>query len=177
MDYTNFIIAIFTTILASGIIFYVQKSTDKTPEIDEIGLTILKPSKIYQIYSYIGFIISAVFVVGFAIIQTVDFLIYTLAMLALFGVSGILSLMIYKNHRVHFNDKTITVTDKNRKIKSITWKDITNLKYDTWSNSILLITNNKEKLKVNVYCVGIKSFGQALEQNTDWRIKKLKLPI
>ena len=73
MDYTNFIIAIFTTILTSGIIFYVQKTTNKTPEIDKMGQTVLKPSKIYQIYAYIGFAISAVFVVGFAVIQTVDF--------------------------------------------------------------------------------------------------------
>ncbi|NJN77178.1 MAG: hypothetical protein HC803_01670 [Saprospiraceae bacterium] len=97
MDYTNFIIAIFTTILASGIIFYVQKSTDKTPEIDKMGQTILKPSKIYLIYSYIGFIISAIFVVGFAVIQTIDFLIFTVPVLGLFGISAVYSLMITKS--------------------------------------------------------------------------------
>lgn len=177
MDYTNFIIAIITTVLAFVIIFYAQKSTDKTPEIDKMGQTILKPSKIYQIYAYIGFTISAVFVVGFAVIQTVDFLIFTVPVLVLFGISAVYSLMIYNNHRVAFDDKTITITDKNGKNQVTTWEDITNLKYDTWSSSIVLTTENKNKLKVNVYCVGIKSFGQALEQNTDWRIKKLKLPI
>ena len=177
MDYTNFIIAIFTTILTSGIIFYIQKTTNKTPEIDKMGQTVLKPSKIYQIYAYIGFAISAVFVVGFAVIQTVDFLIFTVPVLVLFGISAVYSLMIYNNHRVAFDDKTITITDKNGKNQMTTWEDITNLKYDTWSSSIVLKTKIKNKLKINVYCVGIKSFGQALEKNTTYRIKELKLPI
>ncbi|NJN77177.1 MAG: hypothetical protein HC803_01665 [Saprospiraceae bacterium] len=46
----------------------------------------------------------------------------------------------------------------------INWEDIANLKYDTWSNSIVLTTNNRQNLKVNTYNVGIKSFGQALEK-------------
>ena len=53
--------------------------------------------------------------------------------------------MIYNNHRVAFDDKTITITDKNGKNQMTTWEDITNLKYDTWSSSIVLKSKIKNK--------------------------------
>ncbi len=85
-------------------------------------------------------------------------------------------LLWYMNHRVTFDEETVTSWDWRGRKTSIAWQEITEVKFNALAGSIM-IKGNGEVAKAHQHLVGLKSLLQMLVKKTPWRAKELNLPI
>ena len=171
-----FIIAGISMLVSGGLLFYLQKGMRAEPETDAIGQMILKPHWIYNITAYLGIFVALVFIVSGFISQELEFIIITLLMFVLFGIMGVYLFLLYRNHKVAFDEETISIRDLKGNTELIKWDEILKIKRDIWSSSIVLLDGNR-KLKIYMYNVGFNSFVKMMEKKTEWRAKSLKIPF
>ncbi|MGJ8661361.1 MAG: hypothetical protein ACSHXL_04940 [Bacteroidota bacterium] len=137
--------------------------------------------RLHKLYYYIG-IGSVIFgCVGFilptVLVETGDGWIVGLFFLLLFGVLGLLCVLLYVNHSFNFNTKHLESSNILAKKKSVLWEDIESIKFNPFSGYIVFRDNKSEKVKAHVHLVGITNLLNKMEEKTQWKKKDLKLPL
>tara|TARA_R110002074_G_scaffold108432_5_gene234027 strand:- start:1436 stop:1978 length:543 start_codon:yes stop_codon:yes gene_type:complete len=166
-------------IAVSVALSFLTKSTGDKIDADEQGAFHLKMNKLYLIAGLGGLIMGLVFLILIPLIAdntTMVIVFIVLLILSIAWGTGIPCLMYYKNHRLTFDDLTITVTNVYGKQKQIKWEGINNMKFSPMSG-LLTITNKTDEIKIHQHLVGLSSFIDSVEKKTNWTAEKLKLPI
>ncbi|UZR97852.1 hypothetical protein [Chondrinema litorale] len=86
-------------------------------------------------------------------------------------------IILYYNHHLSFNEKTIIVSNNYGKINSIDWDQIKDIKFNAFAGTITIKSNNGIVIKIHQYIVGLKRFTDMIEKKTAWTAKELRIPV
>lgn len=173
MDWIQHII---TAVLIGAFLAYSSRKSAKEVEKNIEGKYCLK---INESYKWIGIasIILGIVVLIAAIISEEEgiFIIASFIILPFVGL-GILLMMWYQNHRLIFDEETITVKSWKGNTTIIKWEDIDNIKFSPiWG--YLRIFSKSKKQNIHYHLVGLIEFVKMMENKTKYRAKELKLPF
>jgi len=154
--------------------FYSQarKEVEKGPD----GAIELRNSRVYQILAYVIIGLGLAAFVWSLYSNDPDALTIGSIFFFLCCAFGWALLGSYNNERVYFNEESVIVQSWSKKSREVKWTDITKMKVNPLSG-YLNIYENKKKMSIPMYIVGMKSFAQMVERKTKWTAKELKLPV
>lgn len=138
------------------------------------GHFVLRMNKLYGIISVIGILLGLL--IAIMIITTNAPFIIAFIVLAIFLVTGIPLIMIYKNHYLKFDNNIIEVQNYIGKVQSLEWKKIRNISFNYFTGFISITDNYGTRIKVHYHLVGFSSFIRTMEAETNWTEEQLKLP-
>ena len=83
---------------------------------------------------------------------------------------------LYKNHRVEFDDESITVKNFWGRKATIKWKEISSVHFQHLTNYLVIDTSGGIVLKVHQHLKGFKTFVDKMESQTHFKGKDLRIP-
>lgn len=151
---------------------YMNKGTNQSVGRNAEGFVELRMNKFYQILGYVvlglGFIILLVIIYYQEKEMT---LIGALAILFVVGL-GLPVLLYYRNHKVYFNEETVTVISWTGKKQVIRWEEIQKISFNAFSGYLKLF-GLANKVKMHQHLVGLKEFIKMMEEKTNWTAKSI----
>jgi hypothetical protein len=103
--------------------------------------------RIFKLYYYFGLasiVFSSIISIIILYYEQTSYTFFLIFLLFIAGfIPGIMLILFYRNHRVCFNDKTITASSCLVKQKQINWDEINSIKYSLLSGSLKLKAKNK----------------------------------
>ena len=176
MDWEKIIFYGLVGIAVSFAMNYLNKGANQNVEKRKNGDIELGMNRLYQTLGLAGVGSAVVFIAVALFIHEKEVYIISTLMVLLFGGLGVPCLMYYKNHKVTFNDKTISVQNWKGKTNNITWTEINRIKFNPFSGYLKIYGLDK-KLTIHQHLVGLKEFVKKMEEKTKWKANELKLPF
>ena len=140
------------------------------------GVTELRLPKIFIALGWISVLMGVFFTWGAAmiIIRAEWFIgIFLLLMAAIFGWMAFEMVMDGRNHRVAFDDQTITVTDGRKRTQRCAWEHVVAGRVHPFSKMIHIRTKNGQTLKLNPYLIGSDALFEKMMARTELPVEKL----
>ena len=175
MDWENVILYTVIGAVITTMMYFVNKGANKAIETIN-GVTELRMNKFYQIVGYSALVIFLGFIVAAIYINETAFYIALIFIFLLFGGTGLACVLWYRNHKIIFDDNKITVYNWKKQVEEIYWEEITAIKFRPIAGNIKITGSNKI-VKVHQHLVGLKTFIQKIEEETQWTARDLKLPF
>ncbi|WP_020531712.1 hypothetical protein [Flexithrix dorotheae] len=155
---------------------YMNKGTNQKIEKTVGGEIELRMNKLYLVLGLFFIGMTSIFVIAGIFYQDKGMYIISLVVFLIGGVAGTPCLLYYRNHKLKFNETSISVQNWKGTIRQIKWSEISQIKFNPISGYLKLIGVDK-KLTIHQHLVGLKEFTTMMEEKTEWRAKDLKLPI
>jgi H+/Cl- antiporter ClcA len=171
----NFIAETITQILKA----FLEKGTGKKLQINERGLYELRMPKFYLILGCFCTMLSLAFVGAMFFSDSskkFDFILFSLVF-GMFAGFGIWSILLYKNHKVLFDETYIEVFNAAGKSKTTRWVDFSVAKFTYNTGMLALKDHNQQKLSINQHLIGLGGFMQMMEAKTAWSAESLKMSV
>jgi len=89
--------------------------------------------------------------------------------------AGIPSLLYYYNHRVTFDDTSITVTNAFGETTTLVWEEITSAHFNKLSNLIILHAAGR-KVKIHHHLTGVANLEDMLKEKKGWTLARTGRP-
>ena len=176
MTWSDFLIPATTTAAVYASMHLLQRGTTTPVTPAANGETTLRLSKFYAILGYVclGIVLLAI---GGALFEE-DLTIWwaVLFLFLLFGGLGGACVLWYRNHQVAFTRHRLTVTDYRGKSETLRWEALTDVNYKPGWGYVYLHRAEGKPVKVSHHLVGLQSFLAMLEEQTEWRVRDLRLP-
>jgi|JI6StandDraft_1071083.scaffolds.fasta_scaffold61890_1 uncharacterized protein YacL len=136
-------------------------------------------SILYFVLGLIGIVISIFLSIKILTVQPLEFISWFIALLLilLFLFGGIFLILMYRNHKLIFDNENIIIFDFFGNECKTKWNEIVSLKTNSISGFVSIIDSNKNKIRLHQFLINYTLFINILEQKTRWTIKDLKLPI
>jgi uncharacterized membrane protein len=166
-------------IVVSTVFAFLTKGTSKSVAIDQNGHYNLRMNKLYGIMGVIGLVFGLLFLIFLPLtvgIYDRDVWVGVILMLLIFWGTGIPCLMYYRNHRITFNENSVSVVNVYGKVNEIKWSSVLDIKFKALSGLLVLSTKD-EIVKVHQHLVGLSEFVELIEKKTKWTRKDLKVPL
>lgn len=177
MDITNLIVYALIGAVVGGSIQYLTKAASKPVEpIDDEGNYLIKTHKFYYLPAISGFLIVIGFLIATLFLQEDGMLLGAIILLVLFGIPGGYLFLLARRHQVWFNQDQIKITSWKGKISTFTWDQITSISFKPFSGNFVIKTADSTS-KVLLHMVGIKSFLNTMEAQTEWTAQSINSPI
>ncbi len=167
----------------SGFMYLMKKMASKKVEVNEEGKFHLKFPLLYGIFGAIGVIFGLCWIiVPFGLYYTeTEQLDTSLFIMCIIGAicfisGGVYLLFYYKNHSAIFDKENIIATTIYGKSTTIKWKDIEDIKFSALLGMIIIKSHDK-KAKLHQHLVGLITFVEEMEAQTDYTARELKIPV
>jgi hypothetical protein len=155
---------------------FLTKATGEKIKAQSDGKVKLRINILYGIIGILSLIFCIGFIIFFLSINDESTVIGLIIMFGIFGFPGIVCTLYYFNHNLLFDNKTITVKNMYGQTNTASWIDINYMNFNAITGLITIKTKNRT-LKVHQHLVGLSSFIEKVEKNTNWSAKSLKIPI
>ncbi len=164
------IVAIFMSLMA--------RSANKRVIADPDGSFTLKMHKFYGIIGILV-IASLVVFIGMALLEgDKEMLSIGGGFLGIcMGLPGIIVLLYYKNHKLIFDDQSMTAYSWSGGKTKINWDQVQKISFKGFSGLIKIQGEENQLIKAHMHLVGLKTFVEKVEEKTPWTAKELKLPV
>jgi len=175
----NIILFVIIGITVSTVLVFLTRATSKSITPNQSGQYILRMNRLYGILGVIGLVFGLLFMIFLSLSADENdgrIWIMVVFMLLIFWGAGIPCLMYYRNHKVTFNENSITATNVYGKVKEIKWSDILDIKFKVFSGQLVLKTKD-EVIKVHQHLVGLSKFVAFIENKIKWTRKELRIPL
>jgi hypothetical protein len=86
-----------------------------------------------------------------------EILILVVFFVCFFGM-GYWLFLLYRHHKVLYDDKEIIVIDLIKKEKRFYWSDIKEIKLNAWTSKYILTLQSGEKVRIHQYLTGVEAF-------------------
>jgi hypothetical protein len=172
---TSVVINLISGIAILAALIFLNRVTRKPVTADAAGRFHLRMNKLYSLAGILGLLMG----LGLAItalfrISVIDAteIAMILTILSIFWGGGIPSLLYYYNHRVVFDDTSITVTNVFGKTVTFNWEDISSVKLNSLT-SVITMNTTSGKVKIHQHLVGLSRLGDKLAEKKGWTLPQL----
>ncbi|WP_235299572.1 hypothetical protein [Portibacter marinus] len=157
-------------------VWYIHLKSRQVVEPDDDGKYHLRMNRTYQVLGYASLAIMIVFLA--IAIYSNDRAMFELTglILILFGTIGAPILLYYVNHKVHFDDHELHITDWLGEDNMIKWSEIDQIQYNRFSGKLNIICG-QQKFCLHQHLVGFKTLVGVMEEQTQFNAQDLKIPI
>ena len=173
----NFIVYAIIGVAVTTALAFLNKAASKRTIKNEHGLYELRMNRLYQIVGGFVGLMGLSFLLLIVGEQDLTALITILILSLGFAALGFVCLFWYVNHRLNFDERTVSATTFYGKTNTVNWNDVTSITFNSLSGLITLTSNNGTTVKAHQHLVGLNSFVELMEQQTKWTAKSLKLPL
>ncbi len=167
---------IISTVLISGILFYINKKSTEGVEKNIEGKYELRMNVVCKWIGLLCLIISAGTIVGSVLFYEEGVLTWVAMILLIFGGLGIVLMMYYNNHRLTFDDQSIMFKSWTGEVTNVKWYEIKEINFSSVWGYLKLRTSSQD-LKISHQLVGLIQFVVMMEAQTSFKAKELKLPF
>lgn len=158
-------------------LMFLNKVASRRSVSNEHGWHELRMNRLYQIAGILVGIIGLSFLLIGLNEQDSTALIAVVIISLGFSALGFISLLWYLNHRLNFNEQFLSASNFYGKSTSLTWNEISNITFNSFSGLITITATDGKKIKAHQHLAGLNSFIELMEQKTKWTAKSLKLPL
>ncbi|HXC04508.1 MAG TPA: hypothetical protein VNZ86_07125 [Bacteroidia bacterium] len=95
---------------------------------------------------------------------------------ALISCIGVFFILVYRNFRMSYDEKTITTRDFFLHIATVNWDTIKEVTFRPATGMLTIEDNYGEKAKVHQHLEGFPEFVRMMGRKTAWNATKLKIP-
>lgn len=165
----HFILYTFIAILVSVVVFLLNRAARSEIKAGNDGITTLTMNKLYAVIAVIGLLLGLFIVLlpSFTTGLITDELVLVIGIMAFISWgTGVWCLLLFRNHRLVFDEKSITVTNELGAAKTMMWSDMQSIESSMLMGS-LKIYSKKSKLTLHVHLVGLSTFKSKLESKTN----------
>jgi len=173
----NFIVYTIIGVAVTTALAFLNKAASKQTTKKEHGRYELRMNRLYQVVGGLVGVMGLSFL--FLIVGEQDSTaLITILILSLgFAALGFVCLFWYVNHRLNFDEQTVSATNFYGKSNSVNWNEVVNITFNNFSGLITLTSNDGTTVKAHQHLVGLNNFVEVMEQQTKWTAKSLKLPL
>lgn len=146
------------------------------------GIYVLTMNKFFKVFGWIMVIIGIAALLSipvFAIEEenTLTMVVVIGLMGLTFGFLGLFLIKIFKTHSLTFDENTITVKNYFGKEIKGEWGEIEKIKFNGFTNLVVITLSNSQKLKCSQFLVGLISFLELAETKTTKDLSKIKKQV
>lgn len=163
-------------VAVSFVMLYINKAASKPVAENAEGQRVLEVNKLYLVIGWLGIAMGVGSLLLMVFMWEPGIEVPAIISTLLFGGSGYMMLLYYRNHKVVFDEERVTVIGWTGKRFSVKWAEINDIKFNSLSGYIKLYGLG-EKANIHFQIMGIKSFLDMMEAKTNWRAKDLRIPF
>jgi ABC-type Fe3+-siderophore transport system permease subunit len=159
-------------------LIYLNRATRKKITPDAAGRLYLRMNNLYSLAGVTGLLIGLGLTIS-TFFRDEPFTWETMVLIGLilgiFWGAGIPCLLYYKNHRVIFDDTTITVVNVFGGSKTVAWHEITAARFKPLTGMIT-IYSPATTVKVHQHLIGLSHLVNKLTEKKGWTAQQLGIP-
>ncbi len=171
----DFIFYLILSILSLFTLYRLNKKSKKEINNNDNKVVTLMMNKFYLYFGYLS--ISIGLISSIMIFSNERDLILSIIFIAIFGGTGLILVYLSKNHRISIYDTKIEVFNLFGNKKTILWSELSDVKFNFFKGTLVLVDNKNEKLNIHQHIVGFKTIIQKIKSQSNLNIDKIKLPF
>ena len=174
---TVFIVYLIEALIIGVILAIINKGSWKSSTPDIQGRYYLTMHKSYYYIGVAGILFGSLFALSPLFVNDSDlsFSIFMFGVFLMFFILGVICVKYYKNHYLIFDKNGVEVQSFRGENVYAGWNEITAGNFNPFSGNIVFrLLNRKERIAINSRLVGLPSFFEALEANTQINSSDLK---
>lgn len=164
-------------IAVTSALAFLNKTASNRTSINQAGWFELRMNRLYQVVGILAGVMGLSFLFLLDNEQNSTAFITILVISLGFAALGFICWLWHFNHQLSFNKQSISVSNVYGKWHSIEWKDISEIKFHSFSGLISVTDKHGKTVKIHQHLVGFNTFVGFMERETKWTANELKLPI
>lgn len=154
----------------------ITKRNGRNARVNEQGFTILNMHEVFLAIGLVAMAAAIGYLMKIILIGPHEWAGYYVAglLLVICGMMAVPSILLYRNHKVMFDDDNIEVKNMTGKSASVKWDDVADFRYDPLTGFVVITGRNGEKLKIYSSLNGIELFKEKMVEKGLGE-KKMKL--